>query len=54
MHRVVHGWLADRSVPIDLATFNARVYRELFLTPANDPWLGLRSPGVWDAIEELR
>lgn len=37
----------------DLASFNERVYRELFLTPASDPWLGLQDPSVWDAIERL-
>jgi hypothetical protein len=36
-----------------LADFNARVYRDLFLTPASDPWLGLQDPTVWDAIERL-
>jgi hypothetical protein len=36
-----------------LADFNERVYRDLFLTPASDPWLGLQDPTVWDAIERL-
>ena len=36
-----------------LADFNTRVYRDLFLTPASDPWLGLQDPTVWDAIERL-
>lgn len=52
----VLGWLleahAQGEAP-DLATFNERVYRELFLTPASDPWLGLTDPTVWDAIERL-
>jgi len=36
-----------------LETMNERVYRELFLTPASDPWLGLQDPTVWDAIERF-
>ena len=36
-----------------LEAFNERVYSELFLTPASDPWLGLADPTVWDAIERL-
>jgi len=36
-----------------LETMNERVYRELFLTPASDPWLGLQDPAVWDAIERF-
>jgi hypothetical protein len=32
---------------------NTRVYAEVFLTPASDPWLGLQHADVWDAIERL-
>ncbi len=52
MHRVIHEWLADpTSGATDYARLNERVYTELFLTPASDPWLGLRADDVWDAIE---
>ncbi len=44
---------AEGTARPDLALFNERVYRELFLTPASDPWLGLQDPTVWDAIERL-
>jgi len=54
LHARVHQWLGDEARPTELAAFNPRVYAELFLTPANDPWLGLRDPDVWDAIEEVR
>jgi hypothetical protein len=53
MHRRIHGWFTVPPVATDFATVNARVYSELFLTPANDPWLGLRADDVWDAIEEV-
>ena len=52
LHPALHRWLAtegDRA----FAAINARVYRDLFLTPASDPWLGLRAPELWDAIETL-
>lgn len=35
----------------DLEAFNARVYSELFLTPASDPWLGLYSDDVFLGVE---
>jgi hypothetical protein len=35
----------------DLESLNRRVYDELFLTPASDPWLGLRDDDVYSAIE---
>ncbi len=55
-HRVIHEWLADaeagvNSVGRDWTRLNERVYAEIFLTPASDPWLGLRADDVWDAIE---
>lgn len=54
LHARIHAWLAEAADPAsrELTTFNARVYADLFLTPASDPWLGLRDPDVWDAIEE--
>lgn len=52
MHRVLHGWLASGDPRMrGLDALNERVYRELFLTPASDPWLGLRDPRLWDAVE---
>jgi hypothetical protein len=40
MHWQLHAWFAAGAVS-DLAALNERVYAELFLTPASDPWLGL-------------
>ena len=37
----LHAWFESAIVPYDLATLNRRVYDTLFLTPADDPWLGL-------------
>lgn len=41
-HRI-YGWLARRA-PSSLKEFNTRVYRDLFLTPSDDPYFGLRAP----------
>lgn len=50
LHRQLHGWLA-REPSADLAALNERVYAELFLTPATDPWLGLAPATVYTALE---
>lgn len=49
---ILHRWLeeADATGP-DLESFNARVYSELFLTPASDPWLGLLGPATYLALD---
>lgn len=52
MHRRIHSWFMN-GTPHDFASINNRVYTEIFLTPASDPWLGLRANDVWDAIETL-
>jgi len=53
MHDRLRGWLLADGPRPRLTDFNTRVYTELFLTPASDPWLGLRAPDVWDAIEDV-
>jgi hypothetical protein len=45
----IHQWFANGEVR-DLDSLNERIYRELFLTPNNDPWLGLKPPTVFTAI----
>ena len=51
MHTKLYGWLiADRGRS-DLATFNEKVYRELFITPKSDPWLGLLPADVYTGLE---
>lgn len=51
MHSKLYGQLlADRGRS-DVATFNERVYAELFMTPRSDPWLGLLMPDTYTGIE---
>ena len=50
--RRVHGWFATELASIaSFEALNARVYRELLLTPADDPWLGLRADDLYDGVE---
>lgn len=44
LHRRIHEWFAAGDVR-DVPAFNERVYAELFLTPSDDPWLGLLPAG---------
>lgn len=48
---VLHTWLATGAGG-DLTALNRRVYAEMFLTPEDDPWLGLAPPGEYAALEE--
>lgn len=48
-HARLHTWLAEGSP--DMASLNARVYEELFLTPASDPWLGLVPPQIFTGLD---
>jgi hypothetical protein len=51
MHTKLYAWLiADRNRS-DVDELNRKVYAELFLTPATDPWLGLFSPETYVALE---
>lgn len=51
LHLRIHGWFANDEVR-DLEALNERIYRELFLTPSDDPWMGLKEPGVFTALAE--
>lgn len=51
LHRRIHQWFIDGAVT-DLDSLNERVYRELFLTPSDDPWMGLRPPTIFTAIAQ--
>lgn len=54
LHVILHRWLASTEAPqLHMDAFNARVYDELFLTPADDPWLGLASVETYLAISGL-
>jgi hypothetical protein len=50
MHTKLYTWFATNR-PDDVETLNKKVYAELFLTPATDPWLGLFSPDVYTALQ---
>jgi hypothetical protein len=49
LHTRIHQWFADGEVDGELEPLNERVYREIFLTPRSDPWLGLM-PGAYSGI----
>lgn len=47
----IHAWLANRARSMSVDALNEKVYAELFLTPGNDPWLGLYSADTYTALE---
>jgi hypothetical protein len=51
LHTKLYLWLIADHQSSELSALNKRVYAELFLTPASDPWLGLYSPEVYTALE---
>ncbi len=51
LHAEIHRWFGAGQVD-SLTNLNRRVYDELFLTPASDPWLGLRNNNVYLGVEE--
>jgi hypothetical protein len=52
MHAKLHAWLAGpRWQRLDVESLNEKVYKDLFLTPSSDPWLGLYSPDTYTALE---
>ena len=51
LHTKLYGWLMVEKDYRDVKKLNAKVYSDLFLTPASDPWLGLFSPEVYTALE---
>jgi len=46
----IHRWFSEGNVK-NFEQLNQRVYSELFLTPASDPWLGLISTDLYQALE---
>ena len=51
LHNRIYAWLINDRNNISLNKLNNRVYAELFLTPASDPWLGLFSPDTYMALQ---
>ena len=52
MRSRIYGWLVQDRGRSDLETFNNKVYSELFLTPASDPWLGLFTADTYMALQD--
>lgn len=50
LHTKLYSWFIGEENR-ELSKLNRRVYAELFLTPATDPWLGLFSPEVYTALD---
>lgn len=49
-HLRIHQWFANSPTPPSFDQLNTRVYAELFLTPASDPWLGLLQDNAFSAV----
>ncbi len=51
-HTKLYEWLNQpRTKPLELESFNSRVYAELFKTPDSDKWLGLYNTDVYTALD---
>ena len=52
LHRQVHRWVEEAGGEMieDPKTMDERVYRDLFLMPLDDPWLGLSPDGAFSGI----
>jgi hypothetical protein len=48
----LYAWMLQDRGRSDLDSFNDKVYSELFLTPATDPWLGLFTADTYMALED--
>ena len=51
LHNRIYTWLINDRDNVELNKLNKKVYAELFLTPASDPWLGLFSPDTYMALQ---
>ncbi|GBO54010.1 hypothetical protein APA_1958 [Pseudanabaena sp. lw0831] len=55
-HAQIHSWFANgefMNSDASLTALNRRVYDQLFLTPASDPWLGLVNVNVYTGISKV-
>ena len=51
-HTKLYQWLNQaRREPLELESFNAKVYSEIFKTPDADKWLGLYTTDVYTALD---
>ena len=51
LHTKLYAWLITDRGRSDVEVLNKKVYAELFLTPASDPWLGLFSSDTYIALD---
>jgi hypothetical protein len=51
LHSQLYQWLLRESGTLNVDALNDKVYAELFLTPKNDPWLGLLPNDSYSAID---
>ena len=51
LRRELCNWFVAAQGPMDFDELNQRVYAELFLTPDNDPWLGLVPADTYSALD---
>ncbi|MEM1355140.1 MAG: hypothetical protein AAGH88_09680 [Planctomycetota bacterium] len=52
LHREIHRWFVNGEVQIDDSdALTGRVYADLFLTPDQDPWLGLVPADTYSALD---
>ena len=49
MRHQIHDWFLKQPNQ-RFADLNKRIYRDLFLTPASDPWLGMATPNVFTGL----
>lgn len=61
-HAQIHSWFANGEFlgnenlngnSLALNSLNRRVYDQLFLTPASDPWLGLVNENVYTGLSKV-
>ena len=51
-HTELYEWLdQQRAKPLDIESFNSKVYAELFKTPDSDKWLGLYNTDIYTALD---
>ncbi len=47
----LHEWFATGRAPADVSRLNEMVYRDLFMSPVNDAWLGLVPPDAYTGLD---
>ncbi len=50
LHGKLHQWFGEGTAPVDLEKLNEKIYAELFLTPREDPWIGLVPPDTYTGL----